>query len=113
MEIVLMPKVVGLYKKSKGSLKYNAGPYNPITRKEVKGAGSLEKAYMGRSNKGEPFSTKVVNRMADVGFPSDLPVKEISKPKAKKTPFLQKIGEGLISPKVKEGLKLTTERKKR
>ena len=103
-----MPKVVKLYKQSKGGLKYNAGPYNPITKKEVKSAGSLEQTYRNRANAGSDRAGKVMTRMAEVGYPSEMPVKEM--PKTKKKPYLQRVGESLISPETKKGLKLTTER---
>jgi len=113
-----MPRVVKMYEKSKASLVHNQGPsrpitrreVRPITRREVKKAGSLEKVYMEREKAGEPFATKVVNRMAspEVGFPSDLPIEAI--PKKKKKPLLQRYGEKFISPKTKKGLKITPER---
>jgi len=105
-----MPRVVKMYEKSKASLVHNQGPSRPITRREVKKAGSLEKVYMEREKAGEPFATKVVNRMAspEVGFPSDLPIEAI--PKKKKKPLLQRYGEKFISPKTKKGLKITPER---
>jgi len=70
-----MPKVVKMLQKSKGSLKHNAGPYSPITKKEVKSAGSLEKVYRSRSDAGSGRAGKVMTRMAEVGYPSDASVK--------------------------------------
>jgi len=104
-----MPKVVKMYEKSKGSLAHNQGPSKGPTRKEVKEAGSLREAYLQRPV-GEPESrsAKIFERLMTHPTPE---VKAL--PKKKKKPLLQRVGEGLVSPKTKEGLKLTTERKKR
>ena len=92
-----MPKVVRMMQKSKNSLKHNAGPFNPITRKEVKSAGSLEKVYMDREKAKEPFASKVVARMADVGFSSDLPITEVKGTKKKPKPPISDVGKDAMS----------------
>jgi len=105
-----MPKVVRMYEKSKGALKHNQGPSKGPTRKEVEAAGgSLREAYLRRPV-GEPGSrsARIFTRLMEHPTPE---VKAL--PKKKKKPLLQRVGEGLVSPKAKEGLKLTTERKKR
>jgi len=101
-----MPKVVKMLQKSKGSLKHNAGPYSAVTKKEVKSAGSLREAYLRRPI-GEPESrsAKIFERLMEHPTP---PVEKI--PRKKKKPYLQRVGESLISSKTKKGLKLTTER---
>jgi hypothetical protein len=63
-----MPKVIKLYNKSKGSLKHNQGPINPITKKEVSQAGgNLETAYRKRAARGEGRAMDVVERIEEVG----------------------------------------------
>jgi len=90
MEVVLMPKVVKLYKQSKGGLKHNAGPYNPITRKEVKSAGSLREAYLNRGlpQDLESRQAKIYARLVEHPTP---PVERI--PKKKEEPFLTRVGK--------------------
>ena len=92
-----MPKVVKMLQKSKGSLKHNAGPYSPITKREVKSAGSLEKVYRSREKAKEPFASKVVARMADVGFSSDLPITEVKGTKKKPKPPISDVGKDAMS----------------
>ena len=104
-----MPRVVKMYEKSKGSLKHNQGPSRGPTRKEVEEAGSLREAYLRRPVGGpESRSYKIFERLMEHPTPE---VETVPKPKSK--PLLQRIGENLIDPEIKEGLKLTTERKQR
>ena len=77
-----------------------------MTKKEVKGVGSLREAYLRRGFKGDDSrQDKIFARLVEHPTP---PV--VAKPKRKEKPLLQRVGESLISPKTKKGLRLTTER---
>jgi len=99
-----MPKIVKMFENSKGKLKHNAGPLDPITKEEVKASGSLHQVYKNRSSY-DPFAADVVGRIKKHPIPS--PKAIIPK---KKKPLLTRVGEQMVSDKTKRGLKVTTER---
>lgn len=60
-----MPKVVGMYEKSKAAQEHNQGPISPITRGAVKRVGSLRK-YYEKEARWDPFAGDVVERLKKV-----------------------------------------------